>query len=325
MLKIEDLSVSYKYKGTCNSVLEEVTVSANKGEMVALLGSNGSGKSTLLRSISKLQEYQGCINISGVEVSDFSHREFSKILSFVGTGMFFNAAISVRELISLGRFPYTNWIGKLNENDQRIVQEAIECTQVQDLLDKGILETSDGEKQRVLIARALAQDTDIILLDEPTAFLDIANKFKITNILHSLAVEKGKTILFSSHDLNSVLQDADKVWLIDDKRVIEGAPEDIVLRDHLTKAFDMKDVIFSKSEGTFRVKKNLEKLVSLKCDIIEERWFTQALARIGYAISENAKISVVIDNPTRIIVSSAEDKMVFSSVYEMCNYLANLK
>jgi len=221
ILNINNLSVGYK-TGKQNAVLiDDITTSVNRGELIALIGRNGTGKSTLLKTIVGLnKKISGQIIFNNTDIEDFTVSKLAKIISFVSTAKVFVPNAKVRDIIALGRGVYLNWYGKLNNNDKNIINQAVNLVGIEHLQNKNFSQISDGERQRVMIARAIAQDTDIIVLDEPTAFLDLPNRFMVFSILKNLAHEKNKTIIFSTHDLENILDNVNKIWLLDSQKMI---------------------------------------------------------------------------------------------------------
>ena len=224
MLSIQELSL--RYSSEKNPVLERLSLDVMEGEIVVLLGENGAGKSTLLKAIAGINSpYQGDIQWNGRSLLNKSRRERASQIAFVPTHVHYNDLLKVEEFIGFGRYPFTNWLGRLTKEDHRIVQEVIEECDIEHLADKNMHDLSDGERQKVAIARALAQKTDLIILDEPTTHLDIKNTASVLRMLKDQSSNKGKTVLFASHQIERSIAIADKIWLVDGKSVIETAPE----------------------------------------------------------------------------------------------------
>jgi iron complex transport system ATP-binding protein len=233
IIELKNLEIGYSsgIKGF-KILIQSINLSSEKGQLTAIIGRNGSGKSTLLKTITRLTDFKkGDILINNRNIKNVSRAEFAQIVSFVSTELLNISNIKVTELITLGRSPYTNWLGKPVAADKSIVNEAIELLDLKSFSDKYFYNLSDGEKQKVMIARALAQDTEVLLLDEPTAFLDLPNKYEIIDILNYLAKKKNKTIIFSTHDLNIAINAADKIWFINNNLIIDGTPEEIMLNE----------------------------------------------------------------------------------------------
>lgn len=293
ILQTQNLNVGYADNATI--LLENINICASLGEFISLIGKNGIGKSTLLKTLIGLQNpISGNIFIENENLKSISIENLAQKISFVSTENIRIPNLKVIDFIALGRAPYTNWYGNLNKTDHKIISESIDLVNIENIKNKNIDKLSDGERQRALIARALAQDTDIIFLDEPTAFLDLQNKYEIFHLLNKLSKEKQKTIIFSTHDLNLALNESDKIWLIADKQIIEGMPEEIVLNNTINKLFDNSQLLFEKTSGEFVKKQNNEKKISLIGSGVEFIWTKRALIRNNFNIVENAKISVSI-------------------------------
>jgi iron complex transport system ATP-binding protein len=220
------------------------------------LGKNGIGKSTLLRTISKVQDpLNGNVFINTKNVKDFASQELATALSLVLTERLPESQITVFELVALGRQPYTNWIDKLSDLDLQKIHWAIEQTEIEHLKNKFFYELSDGQLQRVLIARALAQDTDLIILDEPTAHLDLHHTIKIFSLLKKLVDETFKTIILSSHEVNLCIQFADEIVLFTDDKVQTGTPETLINEDAFDDLFPKDIINFNRKLQQFIINK----------------------------------------------------------------------
>lgn len=280
-IKLNELSVGYETGRNKRTIIPNINLEAPKGNLIALVGANGSGKSTLLRTLAGLQPpIKGQITINNRTLSSFSRHELAEKMSFVGTHYDMHAMMRVHQVVSYGRYPYTNILGQLHTKDKLIITKAMHDTGIFHLRDAFISEISDGEKQRVLIARSLAQDTGIILLDEPTAFLDVKNKFEILHLLGKLAHEKSKIILFSSHDLQIVLGTADLLWFIDNKKILKGLPEEMVLKDTINELFRHSEVYFDAENNEFKIQRRHNFCVKLLGSGALYKWTERALDRL---------------------------------------------
>ncbi|MFI3330847.1 MAG: ABC transporter ATP-binding protein [Rikenellaceae bacterium] len=240
-ISLQNISLGYKNR----TLLESVSTEFDSGSMTALLGRNGTGKSTLLRAITGLGKLDsGEILIDDTNIKNLSTEQIARSISFVNTEKVRIANLTCYQLVSLGRVPYTNWIGTLTPEDKTIIEKSLELVGMSDYTHKPINKISDGELQRVMIARALAQDTPIILLDEPTAFLDLPNKYEVCAILKNLAKNQSKTIIFSTHDLDIALKICDKVAIIDTPKIIHDTPEGIKKTGEIDRLFKIKDFNF---------------------------------------------------------------------------------
>lgn len=243
MIRCENITIGY---GT-RVIQHDLSFTLPDGELVALLGANGCGKSTLLRTLAGLQPplsgSYSLLSLSGSGLSSLNEQsERSKLIALVLTERLSVESATVRDVVAMGRYPYTSFLGTLTAADHRIVDEAMEQVGVADLADSFYNDHSDGEKQRILIAKALAQQTPVILLDEPTAHLDLPSRIKTLNLLHDIAHEQGKTILISTHELDLALRTADRVLLMLTKNegVLLDTPANLRQGDAFERAFGMK-------------------------------------------------------------------------------------
>lgn len=282
-IRVENLTTGYSGKHKVTAVTEGVTTSLYSGELTCLLGPNGAGKSTLLKTLSGfLPPLSGKIMIEGKDLQDYNDSELAKMIGVVLTERIAVTNMSVYELISMGRSPYTGFWGHLNQGDKEIVEEAIALVRIEDLRDRMVETLSDGERQKVMIAKALAQETPIIFLDEPTAFLDYPSKVEILRLLQNLSRIKRKTVFLSTHDLELALQIADKVWLIDKTHGVKtGTPEDLALAGYMGEYFEKEGVRFDLASGLFRIDNKLERKIRLEGDPVRNRLLQKALARNG--------------------------------------------
>ncbi len=225
------------------------------GEFTALIGRNGTGKSTLLRTIAALNRpLAGYVSINGRRLEDMTRHEIASQISFVSTDEVRVANLKVFDVVALGRTPYTNWVGSLTGADKAKVTESLALVGMESFAHKGIDTLSDGERQRVMIARALAQDTPIILLDEPTAFLDLPNKYEICLLLRSLAHTQGKCIIFSTHDLSIALELCDTIAMIDSSRFFYGTTQMLSSSGDLQRLFDNTPLTFESATNSVKLK-----------------------------------------------------------------------
>ena len=253
MIQINNLSIGYDKK----VVIAGINAHIAAGEMTCLLGANGVGKSTLLRTISAFQpKLAGTIHIDGKPLESYSVSQLAHKLSVVLTERCNIRNMSVDDLIGIGRSPYTGFWGVLSREDKRIVNECAELVGISPLMGRMIHTLSDGERQKVMIAKALAQETPIIFLDEPTAFLDFPSKVEIMILLKRLSREMGKTIFISSHDIELALQLADTLWLMNNDGITVGAPKDLASDGVISKFFsEGRDCVVA--ENIDRMLKNM--------------------------------------------------------------------
>lgn len=256
-IQIRDLSIGYKIGNKL--VAENLNASVYSGELTCLLGVNGVGKSTLLRTLSGFQPLlEGEILLFDKDIETYTHKELSHIIGVVLTEKVEAQDMSVTELVNLGRTPYTGFWGKLNEEDERIVNQSIEAVNAKSLVNRPVQTLSDGERQKIMIAKALAQKTPVIFLDEPTAFLDYPSRVEILQLLLQLTRQNNKTIFLSTHDLELALQIADKVWLMDrEKGLTIGTPDELTRNGSLENFFHSDGIYFDSQAGMFRINKQL--------------------------------------------------------------------
>jgi len=249
-------NISIGYAGKAQAVVANgINISLKPGSLTALIGANGIGKSTLLRTLSGLQKpLSGTVSVNGKSLYSYSPPHLAQQLSLVLTDSLPPGNLSVFELVALGRHPYTNWLGSLSTEDIAKVNEAITMTQTQHLAHKKHFEISDGQLQNVLIARALAQDTPLIILDEPTTHLDLPHKANLLRLLKKLASEQTKCILFSTHDLDLALQMADELLVMKKGSLIQGRPEELIENNSFDNLFSEQNIFFDKARGSFVIK-----------------------------------------------------------------------
>jgi iron complex transport system ATP-binding protein len=259
-VQIKNLSIGYPAKHGKKIIAAALNAVIHSGELTCLLGANGAGKSTLLRTLSGFQpKLAGEISIFGKPIESYSGKKLSQTVGIVLTEKPDVRDMTVRDLVGLGRNPYTGFWGKLNAADETIVNESIACLKIEDLSDRSVHTLSDGERQKVMIAKALAQETPVIYLDEPTAFLDFPSKVDIMRFLHFLAVRSGKTIFLATHDLELALQIADKLWLMDrQKGLTVGTPGELRLNGALERFFQCDGAYFDREAGLFRILREIE-------------------------------------------------------------------
>lgn len=251
MIQLSNISLAFGER----TLIESASTHFECGEMVALLGRNGTGKSTLLRAIAKLGEVaKGDIIVDGKAISDIDIRTFARLVAFVNTERVDIDSMRAYDLVAIGRSPYTDWMGRLTKNDREIIERSMQITGVDKLADRMVETLSDGECQRVMIARALAQDTPVILLDEPTAFLDLPNRYELCTLLSRLAHDEGKLILFSTHELDIALTLADSIALVDTPRLVHMPTTEMISSGNLERLFNSEHISFDASTKAIKLR-----------------------------------------------------------------------
>lgn len=254
-VKIDRLTTGYVTRKGSIQITKNITASLNSGELTCLLGPNGAGKSTLLRTLAGfLPPLDGEIWIDGKKLNEYSNLELAKKVGVVLTQHIDASQVTVEQLVSLGRSPYSGFWGKLYKEDNEIVDRALEQTGVTKLRDRLVYTLSDGERQKVMIAKALAQQTPCIYLDEPTAFLDFPSKVETLLLLKRLARTQNLTVFQSTHDVNMALKLADRIWLIDRELGIKiGTPAELAEAGELQKYFKCPGLNYNSSTGLFDI------------------------------------------------------------------------
>jgi len=232
--------------------------------------------------------------------------------------------ILVRDVVALGRFPYTNWIGTMTAADEEAVTEALEATDIISLAGRSIDNISDGERQRTLIARSLAQDTGLLVMDEPTAFLDLPSRYGIVSLLRKLTREKGKCVIYSTHDLDTAINEADRIWLMTGDGVANGAPEDMILQGNLAKAFESPLLSFSSSNGTFSFIRGRETVIALEGTGMAAELTEKALGRCGYRTDPLAEVKIKVIKKgikTQWTLIAGDRTAMYDSLYDLVSNL----
>lgn len=311
-ITIRSLTIGYASKQQ-TIVAQHIDADVFSGELTCLLGANGIGKSTLLRTLTAFQpKLAGEVFIHDKEIEAYSEKELATLISVVLTEKLEIKNMSVRELVALGRSPYTGFWGTLHAEDEEIIDHAISLVKIENLSHRMIHTLSDGERQKVMIAKALAQDTPIILLDEPTAFLDFPSKVAIMQLLHRLSRETDKTIFLSTHDLELALQIADKIWLMDNREhcMRIGTPEDLALNGTLSGFFARKGILFDQDTGLFRVENEFNREVKLMGHGPKYAMVRKALSRNRIKASRKMEADTLIEATDEGFILTHQNKHV---------------
>ena len=290
ILKTNNLTIGYGAK----TVQRGLNLEAQARDLICLTGTNGSGKSTLLRTLAGLQPaLDGKVMIANKDIASLNVHQRSTLFSLVLTDDIDIERLTVRELVAMGRFPYTNWAGSLSKKDDEIIDKALKDVHLSHKADSMINHISDGEKQRAVIAKALTQDTPLVLLDEPTAHLDLPNRIEIMLLLRRLSVSTGKSFILSTHELDLALQMADKIWLMTPSGVEIGMPEDLMLTGSFQSAFGSESFSFDAIDGhchIHQIKGPMEiAIVVSEGAEAHEAWLRRALIRVGIQVNNTSE------------------------------------
>lgn len=313
-LHAKNLSVGYVNGSQKNLLFENIDLELRAGELVCFMGANGIGKSSLIRTLAGLQTplSNATITANNSAVERNVNRDgLERAVSVVLTDPLHAVNMTVIELVTLGRYPYLDWNVKLTNEDRDVIHQAIQDTHIQSLTNKKLYELSDGQLQMAMIARALAQDTPVILLDEPTAHLDLNNRVEIMNLLRRLARTANKAILVATHELDLALQTADLIWLAgQDKKLIIGIPEDLVLNGSFDEIFQLKGFDLKTGKVFHEAWRN--KSVNLIGDGYEYLWTKNALERTGFEVNREKGIKVLVSSNNGVPTWNLEGRTIYS-------------
>ena len=255
ILQSSKISIGYTSKKAKDTIAQNIDLSLEKGKLIALIGANGIGKSTLLRTITGIQKpLSGTVLLNEKNIHELDALTLAQNLSVVLTEKLPPSNLTVWELIALGRQPYTNWIGTLTDTDIAKINEAIALTQIEHLTSKRHYEISDGQLQIVLIARALAQNTPLIILDEPTTHLDLLHKVVLFKLLKKLTQETEKCILFSTHDIDMAIQLSDEMIIMTPENTVQDQPCNLILKGSFNTLFKDEHIVFDNEKGKFVIR-----------------------------------------------------------------------
>ena len=304
-LATHGLSVGYRQRNTQLALLKDLNLTLEKGKLVCFMGPNGIGKSTLIRTLAGLQA-----PLAG-STSPIDARAVSVVL----TDRISAQHMSVAELVAFGRYPYLDWALRWKETDRTHFQNCIDAVRIRPLLDKKLYELSDGQMQMVMIARALVQETPLMLLDEPTAHLDLNNRLEVMNLLRRLARTSQKAILVATHELDLALQTADQIWLATGQQsIVSGIPEDLVLNGTFDEIFQFKG--FDLKTGRVHHEAYQKKQVAVQGEGYALLWTKNALERNGYEVVAEAESFIVVEDDGWI-----KDGVRFGSLEKLLEHL----
>ncbi len=317
-LNICNLCIGYGRGRQQKIICKNLNAHIKPGELVCLLGENGTGKSTLIRTICRFQPaISGDIVICNRHLNTLTERTLATLTAVVLTDRIIVPNATVEELVGLGRSPFTGMMGRLSPADKKVVNEAIEQCGIAHKKHSLLANLSDGERQKAFIAKALAQDTPLIILDEPTAFLDLPARVEIIQLLRSIANTSNTAILMSTHDLDLAIQMADKLWLIStDGNLKSGSPEDLLLNNAFQSLFNTKGIEFDHKVGLFKVKYNHNRKITVKGDGFGAVLLRRAFARKGFKLTPEQTsngIAIHIEDKAEPIFKVMQNKTILFS------------
>jgi len=327
ILATAGLCIGYQVKKKPVAIHTDINLHLHEGEMVCLVGPNGGGKSTLLRTLAGLQDpIAGTVSICGRNIAGMPNYQLAQMRSLVLTTAFESGFLTVRDIVAMGRYPHSNWFGNLSNGDKAIIENAIGQSGLAGYEDRLLAKLSDGERQRAMIAKALAQEPPVILLDEPTAHLDLPNRVAVMKLLQKLAKETKTAVVISTHELDLALQSADSVWLMTkDNAIYTGMPEELALCGTIAKAFNSENVHFDSASGSFIMHKNTAETVALSGEGIAAVWTKRALERLGFLVVQGAGGVSVTQSADGFVwtVGNEGSKAQFCTMESMVSHLQN--
>lgn len=330
LIRAKNLSIGYKIRRTMQkTIAADLSLDLNAGDLICLVGPNGCGKSTLLRTITGLlPPLSGTVHLGGRDVRALTPLGRAKLVSIVLTNPVRAGQLSVYDVCGLGRYPYTGWMGSLTDEDRRQVELALDAVGITSFADRFLDELSDGERQKVMIARALAQDARLMILDEPTAYLDVPYRIEIMHILQNLARNEDRGILLSTHDLDLAMRTADRLWAISrEGRFYCGAPEDLALDGVISEVFGIGGITYDAGCGQFRMPARSKGTVAVAGEDEKIRFWTErAMQRIGFVPGADNDPAVRVniretDDDTEWEVHTRDETGCFSSLTDCIAWL----
>lgn len=334
LIKIDKLTIGYKKrKNGERKVISHLNLDMKSGELICLVGPNGSGKSTLLKTITGLlPPLDGEVFLSGRNIRSISSLERAKLVSMVLTNPVQAGQLTVYDVCSLGRYPHTDWMGSLAQEDHDMITASLDAIGIRHFAHRYLHELSDGERQKVMIARALAQNSKLIILDEPTAFLDMPYRIEIMHILKNLAMNEDRGILLSTHDLDLAMRTADRLWVVNhDGSFHDGAPEDLVLNGVISQVFAIGEISYDAERGRFHIPVHPKGSARITGENGKFRFWTErAMERIGFISQENepAEIHVHIaptENCMTWIIKTPGTVKHFSNLTDGIHWIQTVK
>ena len=328
-VEAKDLTIGYFQSKQKKVVQSSINLTLHSGEVTCLLGLNGAGKSTLIRTLCGFQPpLGGDVLLRGKPLSKYSQSEFAREVGVVLTERTNAGGITVHELVGLGRHPFTGFFGTLKENDLAIIEKSLQAVGMLHKSGNYVSELSDGERQKVMIAKVLAQECPIIVLDEPTAFLDVTSRIETMVLLRKLAKEQNKAIILSTHDIDSAISMADNLWLLSkENHVKHGAPEDLIMDGTIGEFFSKENIAFDKGTGKLNAIRPEIFPIGVLGDFNTSYWVGNALVRNGFTPSQMQEngYNIICKSPSEIELHSPCGTIKkATSVASLCDILSGI-
>ena len=326
LIELEDLSIGYHDGGNHTELFTSINATVVGGEVVAVVGSNGAGKSTLLRTITSLHKpLAGRITLSGRDIRSCSPVELASRISFVSASSAVSPYLTIYEVVSLGRFPHTNWIGRMTDKDRIAVDRAIRSVGIEGLSQRRIGEVSAGDSQRSMIARALAQDTGLVVLDEPTAYLDLPNKYELISLLRALSLTEGKSFIYTTHDLHIAVGESDKIWLLGGRGFVEGSPEDLMIQGAFSGLFAGSRLELADESGLYTYPVKSIGRIRIDADEPLAKVTSRLLYRLKIDVGNEPDLPIITARGRYLeaewSVHAGDDARKFDHLYDLAAYL----
>ena len=313
VLKLENVSVGYGSK----EIVSAINASINSNELIAVLGKNGAGKSTLINSILGFQKtLNGEIYLENNSIKKLSSQEIAQQIAVVLPRLSIVPKIKVSELVAMGRLPYHKVLRKISEEEQNLIDEVLELVGISNLANQFANEISEGQLQLVMIARALCQDAKLVILDEPTSNLDLANQYRIFNLLNELKLKTDKSFLMITHEVDFALEKADKIWWIENGNLFENIPEQMAFEHQIIQKLSNQNLTYDEKNNRFSTQKSFSKTIGVKGNSELAFWVKNALIRNGISVENNAENHIEITENNIIF-----DGIKFETIEEIVNFV----
>lgn len=326
VLSAKDLSIGYKQGHAPRCIAKDLQLALHAGEFVCLLGPNGTGKSTLIRSLGGMQApIAGSVSVGNADFHTIPPRQRARLVSVVLTESLPAGMMDAYAMVALGRHPYSGWFGSLDAHDRERIEWALTAVGAKALATRQVAELSDGERQKISIARALAQEAQVMLLDEPTAFLDLPRRVELMRILRDLAHREKLGLLLSTHDLDLALRFADRLWVLNERgELIQGYPEAIAISGDFAKVFENENLDWDPSIGSFRAHPEPCLQARIVGEGVPALWTQRAVERLGFGLTESndsAAFTIWIEDGTSWKIARASEKLEFPRISEMIDWI----